>query len=95
MRALVTDKKTVKGAMQYGAFVQNEVKDVGESALDIQVPFDQGEILAQNAEYIKSQLGSSDITQVDIVKMGSDEAKEVPDRLVDAVTPGKPFLWFR
>ncbi|KAL7570499.1 hypothetical protein ACA910_004279 [Epithemia clementina (nom. ined.)] len=90
-----SDKKMIKLAMQFAAFVQTEVNDVGEAALDVQVPFDQQEALAENVNYIKSQL--SGVTEIDIIKVGGDEAagKEVPDRVSENVTPGKPTLWFR
>ena len=90
-----TDKKLIKLAMQFGNFIMTEVQDVGEAAMDVQVPFDQEEILTQNVKYIQSQL--SNVSEIDIIKAGGENAasKELPDRIVENVTPGKPSLWFR
>jgi len=90
--ANIKDKKMIKFAMQFASFVINEAKDVGPAALDVQLPFDQKDILSENVSYIKSQINVPDI---DIVKVGAGDSGDVPDRLVENVTPGKPTLWFR
>lgn len=91
-----TDKKMIQVAIKFASFVQAEVQDVGEAALDVQVPFDQQETLMQNVAYIQSQL-SGVTTTIDIIKVGSEEAtaQELPDRVIENVTPGKPSLWYR
>lgn len=88
------DKKMIKFAMQFGSFAKEEAMDVGEAALDVQLPFDQKDILSENISYIKSQIN---VPEINIVKIGdgSDAAAEVPDRMVENVSPGKPSLWFR
>jgi leucyl-tRNA synthetase len=87
-----SDKKMIKFAMQFASYIKNEVLDVGPVAMDVQLPFDQKEILEQARKYIESQLA---ISEVDILKLGSDEASEAPSKFLENVTPGKPSMWFR
>lgn len=88
------DKKMIKFTMQFVSFVKNEVTEVGPAAMDTTLPFDQFETLKGSERYIKKQLA---LTDLDFVKVGGDDdaAKEVPDRVVENVTPGKPYLWIR
>jgi len=55
------------------------------------LPFDQKEILVASEGHIKTQLNLED---VEFVKLGVDES-DVPERVSDNVTPGKPYLWMR
>ena len=89
-----SDKKLIKVAMQFVSFVKKEVEDVGVAAMDTSLPFDQMEILRGSEQYIKTQLNMANLN---FVKLGGDDeaAKEVPDRVVENVTPGKPYLWIR
>ena len=87
-----SDKKMIKFTMQFASFMKNEVVDVGPMAMDVQLPFDQKEILEQAQKYVQAQLA---IPEIDVIKMGSDEAAGVPDKFKENVTPGKPSLWFR
>ena len=87
----VQDKKMIKFAMQFASFVKSEAADVGVVAMDIELPFDQEAILAGSVPYMKSQLA---IPEFDIIKLGG-EASDVPDKIVENVTPGKPYLWMR
>lgn len=87
----VSDKKMVKLTMQFVSFRKKEVEDVGITALDIRLPFDQKAILSESLNYIQSQLS---LESIDIVKLGEDPV-EVPDRIIENVEPGKPYLWFR
>jgi leucyl-tRNA synthetase len=89
--ATVADKKMIKFIMQFASFRKREVEDVGETALDILLPFDQKAILSESLSYMKAQLNLAD---VDIIKLGADDAN-VPDRIAENVEPGKPFLWMR
>ena len=89
--ASVSDKKMVKLTMQFVSFRKKEVEDVGITALDIRLPFDQREILSESLNYIQSQLS---LDSIDIVKLGEDDV-EVPERVQENVEPGKPYLWFR
>jgi leucyl-tRNA synthetase len=86
----VSDKKMIKFAMQFASFMKNEAAEVGKVALDTQLPFDQASILSGSMQYIKSQLN---IDEIEILKV--ETAKDVPDRIVDQIAPGKPFLWCR
>jgi len=90
--ANIKDKKMMKFAMQFASFAIAEAKDVGEAALDVQLPFDQEKILNESVAYIKSQIN---VEELDTIKIGSDAAGQVPDRLVENVAPGKPSLWYR
>jgi leucyl-tRNA synthetase len=86
----VSDKKMIKSAMQFASFMKNEAAEVGKVALDTQLPFDQSSILSGSMQYIKSQLN---IDEIEILKV--ETAEGVPDRIVDQIAPGKPFLWCR
>ena len=90
----VTDKKLIKFTMQFVSFVKKEVEDVGPAAMDTSLPFDQMEVLQGSEMYIKTQLG---LEEISFVNIGSDSeaAKEVPERVAENVTPGKPYLWTR
>lgn len=90
----ISDKKFIKLTMQFVSFVKKEVDEVGPPAMDTALPFDQMETLKGNERYIKKQLG---LEEINFVKLGGDNeaAKEVPDRIVENVTPGKPYLWTR
>ena len=78
--------------MQFASFVKAEVADVGPMAMDVQLPFDQKEILVQVQKYLQAQLV---IPEIDVLKIDSDEGSEVPEKFRENVTPGKPSLWFR
>ena len=89
--ASIADKKQVKFTMQFVSFMKKEVDDVGEMAMDIKCPFDQLAILNESKAYIKAQLN------LDELSIGSidDADLEVPERVSQNVTPGKPTLWLR
>lgn len=87
----VSDKKMVKFTMQFASFRKKEVEDVGESALDIRLPFDQQAIFSESLSYIKSQLNLPDL---DILKL-DDNTNEIPERVTENVEPGKPHMWLR
>jgi hypothetical protein len=79
--------------MQFASFIKKEVEDVGSMAMDIQLPFDQKEILLASDGYIKSQLN---VTELDIINLSDTEgAADVPERTKENVSPGKPVLWLR
>jgi leucyl-tRNA synthetase len=88
----VEDKKLMKFTMQFASFSKNEAEEVGAVALDVELPFDQKEILGAVVESIKKQ---TNISELDIIKLGTDEASEVPDKAADSAAPGKPSLWLR
>ena len=87
----VTDKKKIKLTMQFVSFMKKEVDDVGESGMDIKLPFDQFAIINESTAYIKSQLN---LEEVGVGSVG-DQELEVPEKIVGNVMPGKPFLWMR
>ena len=84
------DKKQIKFAMQFASFQKNEVNEVGAAALETQMPFDQMAIMQSNLTYIRSQL---QIPDLDVIK--AEETPDLPDRISEQVTPGKPYLWLR
>jgi leucyl-tRNA synthetase len=86
----ISDKKMIKFTMQFASFVKKEVEDVGAAAMDIQLPYDQKSILSVSERYIKSQLN---VTELDIIKLDDGMASEVPERVAENVSPGKPYLW--
>jgi leucyl-tRNA synthetase len=87
------DKKLIKFTMQFASFTKKEVEDVGPTAMDLVLPFDQKAVFEESTNYIKSQLK---IEAFDIIKLEDDETgASVPDRVKDNVVPGKAYLWFR
>lgn len=90
----VTDKKMLKGIMQFAAFVRKEVDEVGAVAMETQLPFDQKEVLEDCGSYIKAQLK---LESLDFINLDTDKeaASDIPAHRVETVTPGKPYLWLR
>jgi leucyl-tRNA synthetase len=91
----VSDKKLIKVVMQFVSFVKKEVEDVGAAAMETSLPFDQMEILKGSEKYMKTQLNLTDLNFINVGSGDDEAAKEVPDRVVENVTPGKPYLWIR
>lgn len=88
----VTDKKLIKFTMQFASFRKKEVDEVGASAMDMQLPFNQKEMFCSSMDYLKSQLNISDM---DVLLLGSDDSSEIPERFSESAEPGKPILWLR
>jgi len=86
----VTDKKMIKGTMQFGSFVRAEAEEVGLVAMDSELPFDQRAILEVSLTYLKSQLN---LPALDILDPKTSE--DIPERIVGMISPGKPHLWIR
>jgi len=86
----VTDKKMIKGTMQFGSFVRAEAEEVGLVAMDSELPFDQRAILDVSLTYLKSQLN---LPALDILDPKTSE--DIPERIVGMISPGKPHLWIR
>ena len=85
--------------MQFVSFRKREVDDVGITALDVRLPFNQQAILEDSLQYIQSQLN---MDSINIIKLGGDGIASavigdtpIPDRIVENVEPGKPYLWIR
>jgi leucyl-tRNA synthetase len=87
------DKKLFKFTMQFASFTKREVEDVGPTAMDLVLPFDQKSVIVDSENYLKSQLN---LKEVDVIKLDDAEASSnVPDRMRENVVPGKAYLWFR
>uniref|UniRef100_A0A6U2REQ0 leucine--tRNA ligase n=1 Tax=Leptocylindrus danicus TaxID=163516 RepID=A0A6U2REQ0_9STRA len=85
------DKKMMKNIMQFASFMRNEANDVGLQALELSLPFDQKSILVDSEQYLKSQL---ELEEISIFNLDTDEnIPEIPGRILDNVTPGKPYLY--
>jgi len=84
------DKKLLKDTMQFVSFIKGEVGDVGPVAMDLELPFDQCEILQGSMTYLKAQLN---ISELDVLNLANAEG--VPDRIVGNVSPGRPHLWLK
>jgi len=85
------DKKNVKNVMQFASFVKKEVEDVGESAMELTMPYDQKEILSESKKYIQAQLN---LEKFDIVKIGIDELPPgLNEKGLMNCQPGKPLLF--
>ena len=87
----VTDKKMIKGTMQFGSFVRAEADEVGRVAMDLELPFDQHAIFEVSLTYLKSQLNLPDLDIIVDLK----SVEDLPERIVGMVSPGKPHLWIR
>ena len=74
--------------------MKKEVEDVGSPAMETSLPFDQMEILEGSERYIKQQLGIEELS-FGTLGVDDDTVKDVPDRIVGNVLPGKPYLWIR
>ena len=89
----VPDKKLIKLSMQFGSWMKREVDDVGPMAMEIKLPFDQRRILSESRRYLLSQLN---LKELGIHDLDVDEdAPDVPDKVSQNVTPGRPYLWMR
>jgi hypothetical protein len=86
----LSDKKMIKLSMQFASWMKKEVSDVGFTAMDLNMPYDQKSILISSEKYIKSQLS---LPSVEVLSLSEERAAVVPDRIAENVTPGRPFLW--
>lgn len=93
----ITDKKMIKLIMQFISFRKKEVEDVGETAMDIQLPFDQYNIFNNSLQYIQAQINIGSSTDlVEMIKLNDNDNnnQDIPEKVTDNVEPGKPYLWF-
>lgn len=104
--ATVTDKKLIKLVMQFASFRKKEVEDAGETAMDIQLPFDQCAIIEECRSYIQAQINivpssdnndTSSSTNITIIKLddSTTDKAAIPERISENVEPGKPYLWIQ
>jgi len=84
-------KPEQKKALPFASFVMNkEVKSRGKEALELQLPFDERQMLADVAEAIKSQLGLNTLDVAD----AAEEHLAGGDRERAAAGPGTPQIFF-
>lgn len=88
----VKEKKLMSEIMKFVSFTKKEVDEVGVMAMEAQLPFDQTAILTEMKDFIQKQTG---ISELDIIRVGTEAASAVPDRTIDNSAPGKPCIWFR
>lgn len=85
------EKKMIKFTMQFASFVKKEAEEVGAAALEVQLPFDQKSILEVSIAYIKAQINVAELDVIKLWEAGTPD--NVPPKMVENVTPGKPSLW--
>lgn len=88
-----TDKKLMKFVMQFSSWAKREVDEVGEAAMDVNMPYNQKEILEGSAKYIEGQLKVSEKVEIVLLEENDDKGLKIPDKVVQNVTPGRPYLW--
>jgi leucyl-tRNA synthetase len=87
------DKKMVSNVMQFVSFVKKEVEEVGLSAMDFTMPYDQSSILRDSMAYIKLGLN---VEKLEIVNINKDALPEgCTDKQTSTAGPGKPGFWQR
>jgi len=86
------DKKNMKNVMQFASFVKKEVEEVGSRwPMELQVPFDQKQILSESLTYIQKQLN---LEKFSVYEIGVDELPEgLQEKLLTNCQPGKPILY--
>lgn len=75
--------------MKFAAFVRDDVRERGQEALELTLPFDQREVLLRNADYVKRSLGLQDFAVHD----PQDPSAPGPDDKKTAALPGKPTIF--
>jgi len=85
------DKKNMKNVMQFASFVKKEVDEVGDRwPMEVQVPFDQKQILVESLSYIQKQLN---LEKFSVLAVGVDELPEaLQEKQLINCQPGKPLL---
>lgn len=82
----------MKKSLPFASFMMNdEMKIRGKQALELQLPFDERDVLAERVELIKAQLGIQEIIFVDTA-----EGKHPDDTSIkiQSAVPGKPQIAF-
>ncbi len=85
------DKKNMKNVMQFVAFVKKEVEEVGESAMEMVLPFDQKALFETCLVYIQSQLSLTE--ELVIYNLSEAKPEGLTDKIASGCGPGKPVLW--
>jgi len=86
----ITDKKMIKFTMQFASWMKREVEEVGAMAMDINMPYNQYDILKNNLKYISAQIKREN---VEVCEVGDGNTAGAPDKIFENVTPGRPYLW--
>ena len=81
-------KPKMKFAMQFASFIKGTVAEVGPSAMNAEMAFDQAEFLRDHADYIAKQLELAKVT----VHMADDDAAPGTDKDKESSQPGDPCL---
>jgi hypothetical protein len=94
IREAIPDKKQQGLAMKFAAFVLDEVAEVGQSALQLGVPFDEKKLLEENKTFIFDM--PSITKQQVIMNTDKDVISGIPGADIIAATavPGKPSAMF-
>ena len=85
------DKKMIKNTMQFASWMKREVEEVGDTAMDIKMPYDQKQIMIESERYLMSQLKMEKIEVHNLSTV--EDISSFPPRTVQNVNPGKPSLW--
>jgi len=89
LKKSTSNKKMLKQTMQFASWIKKEVADVGVLAMDTTMPYDQKEILDSNQNYIQKQL------KLEHIEIKLLEDVDVPPKIKEVVSPGRPYLWLR
>jgi len=84
------EKKLLKDALSFADFQMKEVHERGPDALDLNLPFDERELLLSFKDYISSSLKVEDI---EVVDSGSTHPSDSSDKRLQAV-PSRPVVHF-
>lgn len=80
-------KKETKNLMQFGSFMKNEAEERGIDALAVTLPFNQKDILSENALYLCKVL---DMNEVVVMDIGEDVIAKEDVKKSEQAVPGKP-----
>jgi len=83
------NKKQTKQIMQFAAWIKKEVLDRGPEAMDVDLPFNQKEVLESNIQYLTASL---DLSSVRIFNLSEDNVPG-PENKKLLAGPGQPFLF--
>jgi len=82
-------KKMTKQVMQFAAWIRDEIKDRGQEAMDMSLPFNQTEVLQSNLDYLKKSICLEDVAVYNL----SDPSVPGPDNKKALAGPGQPYLY--
>eukprot|EP00511_Aplanochytrium_stocchinoi_P005546 CAMPEP_0204823690 /NCGR_PEP_ID=MMETSP1346-20131115/1762_1 /ASSEMBLY_ACC=CAM_ASM_000771 /TAXON_ID=215587 /ORGANISM="Aplanochytrium stocchinoi, Strain GSBS06" /LENGTH=758 /DNA_ID=CAMNT_0051950443 /DNA_START=48 /DNA_END=2324 /DNA_ORIENTATION=+ len=76
-------KPLMKNAMQVGAFFIKKSEEEQEKAFELQVPYDQEQVLKENAEYVASSIG---VASIDVIHQTDAGEAEPGTPVVEFIT---------